>query len=238
MKNIVISVFIAIAMATNAGCVFSHVTTLNPANSNVFEPPKKEPYRLLVLSQGAPCKKTRVVESKSWDPNSKKYIIETRVRCYEFYERGWYPVELLEAESWNRNEFSLKGERLVKKLENEFNGESGIIYQRVENLNEYGKIKKTNLIEHKVYSTRKERHWSLYLAVVTIGVIPGFDDYMLRSTVTIYDSKGKGREISPETKSIRREWGGWIFFIWGMIASSDRADLVFDDILAKMGRDT
>lgn len=66
-------------------------------------------------------------------------------------------------------------------------------------------------------SEQIEDHWSMYLAMFSLGLIPGGDSVKADVYAVYYDAKGQERRIEPRVRASLSRWFHLIFYPWGDI---------------------
>lgn len=66
-------------------------------------------------------------------------------------------------------------------------------------------------------SEQIEDHWSMYLAMFSLGIFPGGDSVKADIYAIYYDSKGQERRIAPRHQPLLSRWFHLLFYPWGDI---------------------
>lgn len=72
-------------------------------------------------------------------------------------------------------------------------------------------------------SEQIEDHWSMYVAMFSLGIIPGGDSVKADVYALYYDARGQERRIEPRTQASLSRWFHLLFYPWGdiqMVASA------------------
>jgi len=88
-----------------------------------------------------------------------------------------------------------------------------------------------------LYVDRHRTHTSpvVFLSLLTLTVIPGFDDRTYEARV-VYRSPAGKRSAAEFRSGSMRQWIGWIFFLWGPILTDGIKDEYPNDVLRRAQR--
>ncbi|MDI7215715.1 hypothetical protein [Leptospira santarosai] len=216
-------------------CIFSTVPHIAESSDSKFQSVssnKKE--RIVFLIQGAAC----IELCKETDTNSsciKKNPDQTQ-SCKEFAP-GWYPVEFAREENYFRVS-SLYPDRKKTFIHNipayllqtyPKDGKQRQYYDPVESLAQFHSQNKKGFLADmlivKLNSYDREMSVSGFFSVGSLLLIPGYFEERFYFSASHYDSNGKETQVSV-SPLILRNWLGWLFFLWGPIASSGDKQLL------------
>ncbi|MCE9501111.1 MAG: hypothetical protein K8R21_11545 [Leptospira sp.] len=160
---------------------------------------------------------------------------------------GWYPIEFARDETHfvtsdsypkkkinfirNLSPFLLSkyGEEIHPKL-------NYIPVQSIEEIaNAYPKGKYFNALVIKIKDFGRDTHWSGIVSIATLLFIHGFYEEYLDMEINFFDPEGKLTKIDSNLPYLRH-WTGWVFLLWGPIASIKERDLISDSIETLVGK--
>ncbi|EMY70241.1 hypothetical protein [Leptospira vanthielii] len=79
-------------------------------------------------------------------------------------------------------------------------------------------------------------HWSMFVSVATIAIIPGYNPIQPTTEIVYYDKNGVGKEIQYTTFSRGHVWHHLTFFGWAYIyshiISKDMYDAYFEEVFS------
>ncbi|PJZ71531.1 hypothetical protein CH373_03335 [Leptospira perolatii] len=84
-----------------------------------------------------------------------------------------------------------------------------------------------NILEIKILGIDKKIHWSLYASSFSLLIFPGFFRESLHLEITKAQGENRINPVQLGTPTIKN-WFGWIFFLWGPLASYSEEDLFLD----------
>ncbi len=198
---------------------------------------RPEKIRLMFLIKGNAC-----VEICSSKDKSPVCIGKPENSCKN-YAFGWYPVEFSRDEKYflNSSFYPPKKIKLIQNLPPLLlrkygeNIHSKLQYVPVQSIEEiaksYPKGKFKNALIVKLKDFGRDTHWSGIVSFATLLLFPGFYEEYIDMEINFFDNDGKFTKIDSNLPYLKH-WMGWIFFLWGPIASAKEKDLITDSIEA------
>lgn len=71
-------------------------------------------------------------------------------------------------------------------------------------------------------------HWSMFVSVLTIGIVPGYNSIQPKTEIVLYDKNGVGRTIEHTAVSGGHVWHHLTFFGWAYVYSHIISPKMYD----------
>ncbi|MBP9889195.1 MAG: hypothetical protein KBF93_23070 [Leptospiraceae bacterium] len=71
-------------------------------------------------------------------------------------------------------------------------------------------------------------HWSMFVSVLTIGLIPGYNPIQPENEIVWYDKQGAGKELRFTATANGHVWHHTTFFLWSYIYSHIKSKDMYD----------
>lgn len=210
---------LALACAAFApSCIFNQVV----GESEATPQPARAKQSLVVLVQAQPRYQSNLPSGPGWYPAELAIEDERLKVLFDRREDDEEPRQAyLQGLSYRLLQTFGAGQHPVAELKR---------FNSLEDYLAWRDRPRSNVIEVRLIGVEEQVGLSMLGSCVTLLVLPGAIDQRLRTETIHYNDGGRLQRVPTPPDPLLRRWFGWVFFLWGPIASDSESDLTIETL--------